>query len=184
MKKIQQQRKKELKHNKMSDESRTFFFVFSSEPIGISNVSFSILTDMKALITTVLIFTLFSSVFAKTIEDRTFLIIFDKEELKQYKSSPEYIELTFNRYFVTKTYSGNSEYALLVTIPNSNSDTCDIGQLLVDVNRKTTIQLQEIALRIIDLTETKSNYKALLASMESKPIKKKKDRGGITLQAN
>lgn len=139
---------------------------------------------MKALITTILLFAIFSSVFANTIEDKTFLIIFDKEELKNHKSSPEYVELAFNKYFVTKTYSGNSEYALLVTIPNSNSDICDIGQILVGVNRNTTLQLQEIAIRIIDLDESKSSYRTILANIESKSIKKKKDRGGITFQAN
>jgi len=138
---------------------------------------------MKALVTTILIFTIFSSVYAGPPEDKTFLIIFDKEELKHYKSSPEYIELTFNKIFNTRTYSGNSEAALVLTIPNCDMEPCDIGQMLVQVNRHTSIKLEEIAFRIVDLNETKSNYKNILANLETKPVKKK-NRGGISLQAN
>ncbi|WP_235893444.1 hypothetical protein [Litoribacter populi] len=142
---------------------------------------------MKTLMTAILTLTILSSVFAKNPEDRTFLIIFDKEELKEFKTSPEYIELTFNQMFTTKTYSGNSESVLLMTIPNCNMDPCQVGELLVRVNRNTTLSLQEIAFRIVDLNESKSTYQALLAELESKNNngKKKKDRGGIlSLVAN
>lgn len=138
---------------------------------------------MKTLITTILILTIFSTVYANPPEDKTFLIIFDKEELKSLKSSPEYIELTFNKIFNTKTYSGNSEAAMLITIANCEMDPCDIGQMLVKVNRHTSMKLQEIAFRIVDMNESKTNYKFILASMETKPVKKK-NKGGISLQAN
>jgi len=138
---------------------------------------------MKALVTISLIFTLFSSAFAGPPEDKTFLILFDKEELKHFKSSPEYISLTFNKIFVTRTYSGNSEAVLLLTIANSDLESCDIGQMLVQVNRNTSLKLEDIAFRIVDLNETKTNYKNILASIEAKPAKKK-SRGGISLQAN
>ncbi|HSJ67166.1 MAG TPA: hypothetical protein VK921_05815 [Anditalea sp.] len=138
---------------------------------------------MKTLITTILILTIFSTVYANPPEDKTFLILFDKEELQSLKSSPEYIELTFNKIFNTKTYSGNSEAAMLITIANCEMDPCDIGQMLVQVNRQTSMKLQEIALRIVDMNESKANYKSILASMETKPVKKK-NKGGISLQAN
>jgi len=138
---------------------------------------------MKTLITTILLITLFSSVFASPPEDKTFLILFDREELKSLKSSPEYIELTFNKIFSTKTYSGNSEAAMLITITNCEMDPCDVGQMLVQVNRNTSIKLQEIAVRIVDMNESKANYKSILANMEAKPVKKK-NRGGISLQVN
>lgn len=138
---------------------------------------------MKTLITTILLLTIFSSVYASPPEDKTFLIIFDKEELKSLKSSPEFIELTFIEIFNTKTYSGNSEAAMLITIANCEMDPCDIGQMLVQVNRHTSMKLQEIALRIVDMNESKANYKSILASMETKSTKKK-NRGGISLQAN
>lgn len=136
---------------------------------------------MKTLITTILFLTIFSSVYANPPEDKTFLIIFDKEELKSLKSSPEYIELTFNKVFNTKTYSGNSEAAMLITIANCEMDPCDIGQMLVQVNRHTSMKLQEIAFRIVDMNESKTNYKSMLASLESK-VAKKKNKGGISLQ--
>jgi len=138
---------------------------------------------MKTLVTTILFIAILSSVYANPPEDKTFLILFDKEELKSLKSSPEYIELTFNKTFTTKTYSGNSEAAMLITIANCDMDPCDIGQMLVQVNRHTSLKLQEIAVRIVDMNESKANYKSILASMESKPVKKK-NRGGISLQAN
>lgn len=138
---------------------------------------------MKTLITTILLFTIFSSAFASPPGDKTFLILFDKEELKINKSSPEYIELTFNKIFNTKSYSGNSEAAMLITVTNCEMDPCDIGQMLVQVNRNTSLKLQEIAIRIVDMNESKANYQSILASLESKPVKKK-NRGGISLQAN
>jgi len=108
------------------------------------------------------------------------LILFDKQELKEFKTSPEYIELTFNQVFSTKTYSGNSEAVLMVTIPNSDMESCDVGQMMVRVNRTTTLPLEEVALRIVDLNESKTLYRALLAEMELKNAnsngKKKKDR--------
>jgi hypothetical protein len=131
---------------------------------------------MKLLLTAILSFTILSSVFSKETEDRTFLIIFDRDELKELKSSPEYIELTFHKIFNTKTYSGNSEAVLLMTIPNCEMDPCEVGQLLVQVNKNTTLQLQDVAFRIVDLNESKSTYKTLLASFESKNSNNKKKR--------
>ena len=139
---------------------------------------------MKAIVTTLFILTLFSSAFAKAPEDKTFLILLDKDELRDLKSSPEYIELSFHKIFTTKSYSGNSEYAIIMTIPNCNMNTVDIGQLLVQVNGDTTKKLEDVALRIVDLDESKSNYRAILANLDSKSNKKKKDRNSISLSAN
>ncbi|KEO74584.1 hypothetical protein [Anditalea andensis] len=138
---------------------------------------------MKTLTTTILLLAIYSSAFAFPPADRIFLIIFDKEELKSLKSSPEYIELTFNKVFNTKTYSGNSEAAMLLTVTNTDLDRCDIGQMLVQVNRHTSMKLQEVAFRIVDMTESKLNYNSILANLDAKPVKKKV-RSGISLQAN
>lgn len=104
-------------------------------------------------------------------EEKTFLILFNKSELKTIESSTEYIELNFLEKFHTRSYSGNSEAALLITIPNGEMDECQIGETLVQVNRSTWVPLEEIAFRIIDLNESKENYHAMLSVKDDKKKK-------------
>src|SRR5690606_15588292 len=100
--------------------------------------------------------------FSKEKNGKTFLILFDKTELKEAHSSTEYIELSFLDKFRTRTYSGNSDAALLVTFPNSQITECEIGEMKVQINPSTWLQLHEIAYRIIDLEENKDHYHSLI----------------------
>lgn len=124
--------------------------------------------------TLLIIFILFSTsleAFPKGKEEKTFLILFNKSELKKIESSTEYIELNFFEKFRTKSYSGNSEAAILITVPNGEMDECQIGGTLVQVNHSTWIPLEEIAFRIIDINESKENYRALASSNGDKKKK-------------
>ncbi|WP_194774748.1 hypothetical protein [Pararhodonellum marinum] len=101
-------------------------------------------------------------------------MIFDKTELKQFNSSAQIIEMTFNDLFETKSYTGNSEAAILIQIPGGTFDECQLGQVLVKINNTKWTQLQDIAFRIIDLGDTKSNFSEVLAIYEGKFYNNKK----------
>lgn len=111
--------------------------------------------------------------FPKDEKGKTFLVLFNKTELKQIQSSPEFIGLNFLGKYATKTYSGNSEAALFITLSFKEMTDCEIGELLVQVNPTTWMPLNEIAWRIIDLEESKENYLAILT-----------EKGGRTTSAS
>jgi hypothetical protein len=123
---------------------------------------------MKKLFFTLLLLLTFASGFSKTPEGKTFLILFDKSELKLNKTSAEYIELSLMNLFKTKSYTGNSDAAILVQVPSGNFDKCQLGDMLIRLNAKSTVTLDEIAFQIVDLEESKTTYKMLLASYEEK----------------
>ena len=128
---------------------------------------------MKYLILSAFLLLCCSDAFAKANETKTFLVLFDKNELKEIQSSPEYIELNFFDKFTTKSYSGNSEAALLITIPVSGMTECEIGELLVQVNPHTWLPLQEIAFRIIDLDHSQEQYEAFLSNQDDRALQPK-----------
>jgi hypothetical protein len=130
---------------------------------------------VKKFITTLLLVFISFWVFAKETEEKTFLVLFDREELKEYRTTTDYIELSLTNIFKTKSYSGNSDAAIIVKVPYSNIDECQLGYIFVRVNNKTIIPLQDIAFMIIDLDSTKSAYDQILASFEDKGQKNKKN---------
>lgn len=117
--------------------------------------------------------------FAKDPEEKTFLILFDKNELKAHKSSQTYIELSLNNIFKTKVFSGNSDAAIVVKVPYEGLDECQLGNLFVRVNANQLMPLQEIALQIIDMDKSKNIYHGLLASYEEKNQKTKKSHKAL-----
>jgi len=122
------------------------------------------------------LFTISMDAFPKENEKKTFLILFNKSELKKINSSTEFIELNFFEKFNTKSYSGNSDAALLITIPDRDIDKCQMGETLVQVNHTTWIPLKEIAFRIIDLNESNENYQALLTGKDGQLLSKSKSQ--------
>lgn len=129
---------------------------------------------MKNLFLTILCFYIFTSVFAKNPNEKTFLILFDKSELKINKTSPEYIELSLMNIFQTKSYSGNSDAAILVKTSHQQIDKCMIGDFIIRINQDKIATLDEVAFQIIDLDESKGIYQKLLANLEDKNQKSKK----------
>ncbi|SNR94793.1 hypothetical protein SAMN06295967_101139 [Belliella buryatensis] len=129
---------------------------------------------MKNLFLTILFFYIFTSVFSKNPNEKTFLILFDKSELKLNKTSPEYIELSLMNIFQTKSYSGNSDAAILVKTSHQQIDKCMIGDFIIRINQEKIATLDEVAFQIIDLDESKDIYQKLLANLEDKNQKSKK----------
>lgn len=129
---------------------------------------------MKNLFLAILCFYIFTSVFAKNPNEKTFLILFDKSELKINKTSPEYIELSLMNIFQTKSYSGNSDAAILVKTSHQQIDKCMIGDFIIRINQEKIATLDEVAFQIIDLDESKGIYQKLLANLEDKNQKSKK----------
>ena len=129
---------------------------------------------MKAVALTLFLTVLFATEsFSNERRDKTFLVLFNKAELKEVGSSTAFIELNFLSKFHTKSYSGNSDAALLITIRDQDMNECDMGEMLVQVNQSTWLPLNEIAFRIIDLEESQENYKALLLLNETRDRKGK-----------
>jgi hypothetical protein len=130
---------------------------------------------MKKVFLSISVFFISFGLFAKNPGEKTFLILFDKFELKELRTSPQFIEMSLMNIFKTKVYSGNSDAAILVKVPYENLDECQIGYIFVRVNNKTVLPLENIALKIIDLDQTKNTYYNLLASLEDKNNKSKKN---------
>lgn len=114
---------------------------------------------------------------AKDKKEKTFLVIFNKQELREHSTSSVKIELNFLDKFKTKAYSGNSDSALLITVPFEEWDTCDIGRALVIVGQDRLVKLEDIAFRIIDLNEVDYKFDTLLS--KSSDDKGKKKSGGM-----
>jgi hypothetical protein len=131
---------------------------------------------MKYLIVSLFLLAFSLEVFSKDQVEKTFLVLFNKSELKKTQSSTEYIELNFFDKFQTKSYSGNSEAALLITIPDGEMNECQMGETLIQVNHSTWIPLKEIAFRIIDLKESKENYQSILSMQEDETSQKKRKK--------
>ncbi|WP_339901242.1 hypothetical protein [uncultured Cyclobacterium sp.] len=101
--------------------------------------------------------------FGKERSDKTFLIIFDKTELAHHEASLGLMELNISSIFDTKLYTGNSETALIVTVPFADWTVCDMGQSIVKVSDNKELPLEQIAFRIIDMEASKKNFKSLLS---------------------
>ena len=123
-----------------------------------------------AVLILLLLFT--SSVFAKETDSKIFLVLFKAKELKSLKTSLKAIETQFSS-FKTKTYSGNSELALLIDIPSCDFDECFLGQFLVDVESGGQLKLQDIAFRLFDMTESQKSLQVYLTAYEESLQKKK-----------
>lgn len=113
--------------------------------------------------------------FANDPGEKTFLILFDKAELKENKTSTAYIELSLMNIFRTKSYAGNSDAAILVKVPFGNIDKRQLGDFFIRVNASKITPLDEIAFQIIDMDENRAIFNAMYASLEEKLNKTKKN---------
>jgi hypothetical protein len=134
---------------------------------------------MKIALTIIILCFLSFSGFSKNPEEKTFLVIFDKAELKANKTTTNFIELSFLNLFSTKAYNGNSDAAILVKIPHENFDKDQLGNLIIRVNSTKITPLSEIAVQIIDLGESKSIFSSILESYEERLLKTKKANKAI-----
>ena len=132
------------------------------------------LVAMKQLILIVFIscFSVFS--FGKEKREKTFLVLFQKEELKKFNSSTAKIELNFLDKFDTRAYAGNSDASLIITVPFVDWDVCDMGKALVIVGDDQVLRLDEVAFRIIDLDQRKEEFRHLLSSRSDELKNEKK----------
>jgi hypothetical protein len=106
---------------------------------------------------------------AKEKPDKTFLIIFNEDELAYHQANADFMLINFSDVFDTKLYSGNSETALIVTVPFAEWTVCEMGSALIKVSKDRELPLSEIAFRIIDLDESQENFKSLLSG----PVEKR-----------
>ena len=135
---------------------------------------------MKSLgILTITLF-LSLSVLAKETESKTFMVIFKSKELKSLNTSLKDIQSQFSSEFKTKIYSGNSELALIIDIPECEFDACFLGQFLVSVQEGEEMKLQEIAFRLIDVTANKRSLDTYLSAFEESQKKDKNDKRNAT----
>lgn len=104
---------------------------------------------------------------------KTFLVLFKSQELRQHHTNLKTIEAQFGSYD-TKIYAGNSELALLIEIPACDFDECFLGNFLIQINKENTVQLQQIAFRLFDLTENKALLKSYISLHEEEFHKKEK----------
>jgi hypothetical protein len=130
---------------------------------------------MKTLSLTLLLCFIFTLGHAKDPDEKTFLVIFNKAELKANKTSAAFIELSLMNLFETKSYAGNSDAAIIVKIPNTSIDKCQLGEFTIRVNQNKVSQLDEIAFKIYDMDESKEAYQQLISAFERKNQKPEKN---------
>ena len=112
--------------------------------------------------------------FAKELESKTFLVLFNEEELEMLQTDMESIAAQLNPFFPTKIYGGNSERALLVEIPTSAFNECLLGEYWISFSDGRRFQLQQLAFRVFDLNENKALYQRYLSTYEANLEQKKK----------
>lgn len=129
---------------------------------------------MKRIVLVILLscFSVFS--FGKIKTEKYFLVLFQKDELKKFNSSPSKIELLFLDKFDTRSYGGNSDASLVITVPFMDWDVCDMGNVLVIVGDDNLVRLEDIAFRIIDMDQSKEAFKHLLSATPSEFKSEKK----------
>ncbi|WP_192085294.1 hypothetical protein [Algoriphagus sp. Y33] len=130
----------------------------------------------------ILVITLFLSVsvFANDTEPKTFLVLFKSNELKSLNTSLKEIQSQFSSAFKTRSYSGNSELALIIDIPKCEFDACFLGQFLVSLEKGEDLKLQEIAFRVIDMTANKKSLDTFITAFEESQKKEKNDKRNAT----
>jgi hypothetical protein len=129
---------------------------------------------MKKLVFLFLFVCTYSWGFAKEPESKTFLVLFNEEELELLQTNMERIAAQLNPFFPTKIYGGNSEPALLVEIPTSAFNECLLGEYWISFSDGRRFQLQQLAFRVFDLNENKALYQRYLSSYEANLELKKK----------
>ncbi|TDK43591.1 hypothetical protein [Algoriphagus formosus] len=112
-------------------------------------------------------------------ESKTFLVIFQSQELKQHKIALNQIEEQFSS-FDTKSYEGNSELALFIEIPSCDFDECFLGDFLVEVSGKESLKLEDIAFRVYDLTKNESLFENFLSEQSQIKESRTKSRKLLT----
>lgn len=131
----------------------------------------SYISVMRKFAILILLFLFTGSVFAKETDSKTFLVLFKAKELKSLRTSLKEIEMQFSS-FKTRSYSGNSELALLIDIPSCDFDECFLGQFLVELQSGYQLKLQDIAFRLFDMTENEKSLQVYISSYEES-LKKK-----------
>jgi hypothetical protein len=112
--------------------------------------------------------------FAKEPEAKTFLVLFNEEELEMLQTDMESIAAQLNPFFPTKTYGGNSELALLIEIPSTAFNECLLGEYWVNLKDGRRFQLQQLAFRVFDLSENKAIYQRYMLQFDANAEQKKK----------
>ncbi|MDR7131043.1 hypothetical protein J2X69_003402 [Algoriphagus sp. 4150] len=135
---------------------------------------------MKSLGILVIALFLSVSVFANETEPKTFLVLFKSKELKSLNTSLKEIQSQFSSAFKTRSYSGNSELALIIDIPKCEFDACFLGQFLISLDEGEDIRLQEIAFRVVDMTANKRSLDTYITAFEESQQKKKNDKRNPT----
>jgi hypothetical protein len=131
---------------------------------------------MRRMLAVLLLYGVFGFSFAKEKQEKTFLILFNEQELSREYHVEAHLELTFLDAFHARAYGGNSDAAILVKVSDTSWTTCEMGSSLVLLGNGKVLELEKIAFRIIDLSECSDNYKALVnaGSTESPKLAKKK----------
>lgn len=132
----------------------------------------SYISGMRKFAVLILLLLFTGSVFAKETDNKTFLVLFKAKELKSLKTTLKEIETQFSA-FKTRSYSGNSELALLIDIPSCDFDECFLGQFLVELGSGYQLKLEDIAFRLFDMTENQKSLQVHLSSYEESLQKKK-----------
>lgn len=138
---------------------------------------------MSKVLCIVMLFGTISFSFAKEKDDKTFLILFNQQELTQEFHHAAHLELSFLGPFQTRAFGGNSDAAILVTVQDKNWTVCDMGASLVVLDNGKVMELEKIAFRIVDLSACSDSYRSLInaGGSETPKLAKRKSENTQTI---
>ncbi|WP_157971978.1 hypothetical protein [Pleomorphovibrio marinus] len=138
---------------------------------------------MSKVLCVVMLFGSLSLSFAKEKQDKTFLILFNQQELTQEFHGAAHLEMSFLGSFQTRAFGGNSDAAILVTVQDKNWTVSDMGASLVVLDNGKVLELEKIAYRIVDLSACSDSYRALInaGASETPKLAKKKSENTQTI---
>jgi len=122
---------------------------------------------MKSVATLIIALFCSLSVFATEHENQNIFGSFPTQRIKIVESFSKGHRVPIFLRFSNQKLSRKFRPSILIEIPNCDFDACFLGDLLIELEIGRKIKLQELAFRLIDISEEKKSYESELLTYES-----------------
>jgi hypothetical protein len=122
-----------------------------------------------------IIFLFFSPLaWASSPAPKTFVFLFDAQHLKSKGIQVKSISAQLAPFFSVKAYGGNSDLALVLELPTDALDAKSLGAYWINLPDGKKAQLQDLAFKIVDLSQHQSAHQEVMQAYEAQVLVKKK----------
>ncbi|MBM3169586.1 MAG: hypothetical protein FJZ76_10010 [Bacteroidetes bacterium] len=111
---------------------------------------------------------------ASTPVPKTFVFLFDAQHLKSSGIQVKAISAQLAPFFSVKAYGGNSDLALVLELPTDALDAKSLGAYWIGLPDGKKVQLQELAFKIVNLSEVQAAHQQVMQAYEEQLSLKKK----------